>query len=116
MFTYKFVGMVGPEAATPYYYGSLPAKAELGQTLLVEDSGNRYVVIGVKGEGLVGDGPTNQRELAWADIRRGEAVPTLTLQKLAEKEMRAQGRTFSYEEVKEYSQKNRETRLSSEIH
>jgi len=58
-------------------------------------------------------GATNQRELAWAEIGRGEAVPTLWLQKLDVKDMQAQGRSFSYEEVKEYSQQNRETRLST---
>jgi hypothetical protein len=63
--------------------------------------------------GLVGDGPTNQRELAWAEIGRGDTAPTLWLQKLDLKETRAQGRSFSYEEVKEYSQTNRETRLSA---
>jgi len=35
------------------------------------------------------------------------------LQKLELKETRAQSRSSSYEEVKEYSQRNRETRLSS---
>jgi hypothetical protein len=65
--------------------------------------------------GLVGDGRTNQRELAWAEIGRGrgDTVPTLWLQKLELKETRAQSRSFSYEEVKEYSQRNRETRLSA---
>jgi hypothetical protein len=63
--------------------------------------------------GLVGDGPANQRELAWAEIGRADTVPALWLQKLDSKETRAQGRSFSYEEVKEYSQMNRETRLSA---
>ena len=109
MFTYKFLGLTGLDASTPYYYGSLPAKPEPGHILVFDESGNRYVVFRVEGEGLVGDGPTNQRELAWADINRGESVPTLWLQKFLE-ETRALGRSFSYEEVKEYSQKNRETR------
>jgi hypothetical protein len=60
-----------------------------------------------------GDGHANQTELAWADINRGETVPTLWLQKLDMKEIRPQGRSFSYEEMKEFSQKNREARLQS---
>ena len=57
--------------------------------------------------------PTNQKELAWAEIAAGRTVPTLWLQKLEVGELQPQGRSFSYEEVKEYSQKNRETRLSA---
>ena len=114
MFTYKFVGLTALDAPTPYYYGSLPAKAELGHVLLMEESGNRYAVIRIEGEGLTGDGPFDQREmaLAWAEISRGETVPILTLQLLL-RETRVQGRSFTYEEVKEYSQKNREIRLST---
>ena len=115
MFTYKFLGLIATDAPTPYYYGSLPAKAEPGHTLVFDESGNRYAVIRVEGEGLVddGDGYANQKELAWAEINRGEAVPTLWMQKLDVKEMRPRGRSFSHEEVKEFSQKNRETRLST---
>lgn len=57
--------------------------------------------------------PANQKELAGAEIAAGKTVPTLWLQKLDVREIQAQGRSFSYEEVKEYSQKNRETRLSA---
>jgi hypothetical protein len=113
MFTYKFAGLTATDAPTPYHYGSLPTKPELGHIIVYEESGNRYAVIRIEGEGLVGDGPTNQRELAWAEISRGETVPTLWLQKLDVKETPAQGRSFSYEEIKEYSQKNREARLST---
>lgn len=113
MFTFKFVGLIEVDAPTAYTYGSLPAKPELGHTIVWE-SGNRYVVIRIEGEGLVGDGGyEDQKELAWAEIGAGKAVPTLWLQKLDEIEINAQGRSFSYEEVKEYSQKNRETRLSA---
>ncbi len=114
MFTYKFLGLNATDAPTPYYYGSLQAKPELGHILVYDESGNRYAVIAIQGEGLVddGDGSANQRKLAWADISRGETVPTLTLQILL-KETKAQGRSLSYEEMKEYSQKNRETRLST---
>jgi hypothetical protein len=113
MFTYKFLGLHATDAPTPYYYGSLPVKPEPGHTLALE-SGNRYAVIQVEGEGLVddGNGSANQKELAWADISRGEKVPTLWLQRLGE-EVKASGRSFNYEEVKEYSQKNREMRLST---
>lgn len=57
--------------------------------------------------------PTNQKGLAWAEIGAGKTLPTLWLQKLDVRELQAQGRSFSYEEVKEYSQKNREARLSA---
>src|SRR5579863_738660 len=110
MFTYKFVGLTGLDASTPYYYGSLPAKPELGHILVFDESGNRYVVFTIEGEGLVGDDPGEQRELAWADINRGEKVPTLWLQKLDAKETRPQGRSFNQDEVKEFSQKNRKVR------
>lgn len=114
MFTYKFVGLAAIDAPTPYYYGSLPTKPERGHVLVYDETGNRYTVIGIEGEGLVGDGPVNQRELAWAEIGRGEAVPTLLLlQKLDVKETQAQGRSFTAEEMTEYSHKNRETRLSA---
>src|SRR5260370_679086 len=105
MFTYKFLGLNATDAPTPYYYGSLPAKPEPGHTLVFDESGNRYAVIRVEGEGLVddGDGCANQKELAWAEIGRGENVPMLWLQKLATEEVKAVGRSFSYEEVKEYS-------------
>ena len=57
--------------------------------------------------------PTNQREVASTEIGAGKTVRTLWLQKLDVREIQAQGRSFSYEEVKEYSQRNRETRLSA---
>ena len=63
--------------------------------------------------GLVGDGPTNQRELAWAEISRGETVPTVWLLKLDPNGIQATSRSFSPEELKDYSQRNRETRLSA---
>ena len=62
--------------------------------------------------GLVGDGPTNQRELERAEINRGETVPTVWLLKLDSNEIQATSRSFSPEELKEYSQ-NRETRLAA---
>ena len=115
MFTYKFVGLDISDADRAYYYGSLPAKPELGHILVYDETGNRYAIVRIDGEGLVddGDGYANQKELAWAEIGRGEAVPTLWLQKLHAKEIKAQGRSFSYEEVKEHSQKNREARFST---
>jgi hypothetical protein len=113
MFTYKFVGLTESDAPTAYTYGSLPAKPALGHRIVWE-SGNRYVVTRIYGEGLIGEGGyQDQSELAWAEINAGKTVPTLWLQKLDEKEINAQGRSFSYEEVKEYSQKNRETRLTA---
>lgn len=111
MFTYKFLGLDKSDAETPYYYGSLPAKPERGHILVYNKTGNRYVVVRIDGEGLAdeGDGYANQQELAWADIGRGEEVPTLWLQKVSGKETEPQGRSWDYEE---YSQMNRETRLS----
>jgi hypothetical protein len=112
MFTYKFLRLNATDAPTPYYYGSLPAKPQPGHTLVLE-TGNRYAIVRIEGEGLAGDDDhADQKELAWADISRGEKVPTLWLQKLAT-EMKAAGRSFSYEEVKEYSQRSREARLST---
>jgi hypothetical protein len=113
MFTHKYVGLDAVDAQTPYYYGSLPAKPELGHTLVFEETGNRYVVVAIEGEGLVGDGYANRGELAWAEINRGEKVPTLWLQKISAQELKATGRSFSAEEMKEYSQNNREIRLST---
>jgi len=92
MFTYKFLGLDAVDAPTPYYYGSLPAKPELGHILAYEESDNRYAVVRIEGEGLVGaDDYANQKELARAEINRGENVPTLWLQKLDVKEIRPQG-------------------------
>ena len=121
MFTYKFVGLDATDAPTPYYYGSLPAKPELGHILVYNKTGNRYAVVRIDGEGLVddADGQGNQEELAWAEINRGERVPTLRLRKLdveeklgAREVQSAQGRSFDPDKMKEYSQKNRETRFS----
>jgi hypothetical protein len=115
MFTYKFIGLDAADAETPYYYGSLPAKPELGHTLVFDETGNRYTVFSIKGEGLVddGDGYDSQTALALAEIGRGEAVPTLWLQKLSTKEIRANGRSFSYEEMKMRSQANRGKRFEA---
>ena len=113
MFTHKWVGLTTEDAQSEYTYGSLPAKPELGQIIAFEKSGNRYAVTEIKGEGLVGeDGYVSQKELAWAEISQGKIVPTLWLLLLRE-EVNATSRSFSYEEVKEYSQKNRETRFST---
>lgn len=83
MFTYKFTGLDKSDAETPYYYGSLPAKPELGRILAYDGTGNRYAIVRIDGAGLVddGDGSDNQKVLAWADIGRGETVPTLWLLK-----------------------------------
>jgi len=74
MFTYKFVGLDKSDAETPYYYGSLRAKPELGHIIAYSETGNRYAVVRIDGEGLVGDGPAGQKELAWGEICRGETV------------------------------------------
>jgi hypothetical protein len=112
MFSYKFAGLESEDARTPYTYGSLPAKPVLGTVLAFDETSNRYVVVRIDGQGLEGDAETSQKELAWSEIGRCEAVPTLRLQRLDSVEMKAVGRSFSYEEVKEFSQKNREIRLS----
>ena len=59
------------------------------------------------------DGYISQKDLAWAEVGQGKKVPTVWFQKLDAKVTPAQSRSFTYEEVKEYSQKNRETRLSA---
>jgi len=114
MFTYKFLGLSKEDAETPYYYGSLPAKAERGQILRYDDTGNRYVIYLVEGKGLEGaNGPANEKELAWADINRGEPVPTIYLQKLDKEDRRARGTAFDPDEVKEASRRNRKIRLAN---
>lgn len=131
MFTYKFVGLDKPDAETPYYYGSLPAKPVVGTTLLFHGTGNRYVIIGIDGKGLTGGDPAADRnELAWADINRGEKVPTLHLRKLGTKlvphddtefltlnfktrvaELPVIGESREYEEMKARTQGNKKKRL-----
>jgi hypothetical protein len=49
-------GLGATDARTRYYYGSLPAKAELGHILGYNETGNRYAVVRIDGEGLVDDG------------------------------------------------------------
>jgi len=113
MFTYKYLGLTTEDAPGEFTYGSFPAKPEVGHILVFNKSGNRYAVTRIAGEGLVGeDGYTNEKELAWAEINLGEKVPTVWLLRLNPNEIQATSRSFSYEEVKEFSQKNRETRLS----
>lgn len=120
MFTYKFVGLDAADAETPYYYGSTPAKPEIGHILVYDKTGNRYAIVRIEGEGLVddGDGFDSQKKLAWAEIGGGEKVPTLWLRKVGReefgaKEIKVTGRSFDYEEVKEQSRRNREIRLGS---
>lgn len=113
-FTLKFVGLSREDAPTPYYYGSLPAEPRLGHMLVYNETGNRYVIYRIDGKALVGDNDhQSQRELAWADINRDEAVPTLWLQKIEGTEAKPQGRSFTYGEMKEYRLRNREPRLSA---
>jgi hypothetical protein len=112
MYTYKFLGLSKKEGPTPYYYGSLQAKAAPGQTLRY-DHGENYVIVRVEGEPFVGDdGRHNEKELAWAEIGRGETVPTLWLLQLITEETKFQGRSFDADEVKAWSQKNRKFRLA----
>ena len=112
--TFKFEGLTEEDASTPYFYGSLPAKPELGHILTFDGTNNCYVVYRIEGEGLTGDeAPENERELAWTEISRDEPVPTIWLQKIGNMQTTASGRSFSAEEVKAYSQRNRENRLSA---
>ena len=62
MFSYKFVGLRPADASTPYYYGSLPAKPEVGQTIVIHETGNRHRVTRVVGEGLKGKGGLPDQE------------------------------------------------------
>jgi hypothetical protein len=86
MFTYKFLGLTKDDAPTRYYYGTVPANPEIGHVLRFDETGNRYTVVAIEGKGLTGPASEAQRELAWADINRGEKVPTLVLKKLREPE------------------------------
>lgn len=113
MQTFKFEGLTQQDAQTPYFYGSLPAKPELGQILVFDDTGNRYVIFGINGTGLTeGNARDNERELALADISRGESVPTIWLRKI-EVEIKASGTCYTYDELKASSQQNREIRLAA---
>jgi hypothetical protein len=119
------MGLEKADAPTPYYYGSVPKRPEPGQTLVYNETGNRYIIANVEGEGLQddGDGYEKQRELAWADINRGEDVPTLWLEFIKPvmgvvvkvpdtKDIVASGFSADYEEIKKQSQINRATRFS----
>jgi hypothetical protein len=140
MFTYKFEGLTTQDDPTGYTYGSLPSRPELGHTVVMEASRTRYTVIRIEGDGLEGDGPKEQKTLAWDEISSGKKVPTLWLQKHPLKEQLTQSkakknakvkaqshkklpgahvlvaRTRSFEamEVKEWSRENRRMRLSGE--
>src|SRR5271155_1364837 len=81
-YTFKFLGLTRDDGPTPYYYGSLPAKPEIGHVLRFDETGNRYTVVAIEGTGLTGAASEAQKELAWADINRGEKVPTLVLKKV----------------------------------
>lgn len=114
MYTFKFEGLDQQDSPTPYFYGSLPAKPELGHILILDVTGNRYVIHRIEGEGLTGgEARENERELAWAEMSGGESVPTIWLQKIGGVQTTASGWSFSAEEVKAYSQHNRENRLSA---
>ena len=119
MFTYRFVGLNAEDASTRHYYGSLPAKAEVGHVLTFEESGNGYRVVRMMGNGLEGDDARNdQATLAFAEMVERKSVPILWLRKLdpktiGAKGIRVTGRSFTAAEVKEFSRKNRKTRLKS---
>jgi hypothetical protein len=110
MFTYKFKGLKREDASTPYYYGSLPAVPKVGHILRLDETGNRYRVDRVVGEGLKGKGGNaDQEKLAWADIGRGEKVPTLYLSEVEEtKKFRilGKGKVVGEEKVKAHRQVN----------
>jgi hypothetical protein len=114
MYTFKFEGLSPQDTETPYYYGSLPAKPEVGHILVFDQTKNRYVIFRIDGEGLTeGNAQDNQWELAYADISRAESVPTIWLRRVEGADIQASGRSFSAEELKGYSQHNREMRLSA---
>jgi hypothetical protein len=114
MHTFKFEGLTPQDSETAYFYGSLPAKPERGHILVFDKTGNRYVIYLMNGQGLTeGKARDNERELAFADISRGESVPTIWLQKIEDTQVKASGTSFVYEELKASSQQNREKRLSA---
>ena len=83
MYTQSVVGLAHEAAETRYYYASLPAKPEVGQTLFYEETGNRYLIIGVNGEPLTGECEfDDQRTLAWAEVAQGKKVPEIFVQRL----------------------------------
>jgi hypothetical protein len=100
MFTYKFEGLTAQDDPTGYTYGSLPAKPELGHIIVMGESETRYTVIRIHGDGLQGDGPEEQRTLAWAEISSGKKVPTLWLQKQPLKEQLTQSKVQKHDKVK----------------
>src|SRR5258708_5259520 len=100
MYTFKFEGLNERDAPTPCFYGSLPVKPERGHILVFDETGNRYVVYRIEGEGLSeGEARENERELAWAEISRGESVPTIWLQKIEGTQTNASGRSLSAGEL-----------------
>ena len=125
MFTYKFIGLELEDAPTQYYYGSVPIKPVLGTVFTYDETNNRYLVIKIEGEGLKGNASTAQEKLAWAEIGGGEKVPTIWLQRLRRgqkspkkvsvPEQKPKGRSFTAEEFKEQSQRNRKMRLRRKI-
>jgi hypothetical protein len=113
MHTFKVEGLNEQDAPTPYFYGSLPAKPELGHIIVFEDTGLRYAVYRITGEGLTGGNPDDdQRELAFADLS-GKSVPTICVQQITATEIKASGRSFDQEELKVYSQRNKKKRFSA---
>lgn len=114
MFTYKFVGLLQADNPAPYYYGSLPARPEIGHVLYYDETGNRYEVTRIVGQGLEGKDTLNQQRLADAEIGRGEEVPTVYLKKLPPKppkktDLEPTGTSY-YEDLKKASQTNRRKR------
>ena len=123
MFTFKFAGLSEQDSLTPYYYGSLPAKPERGQ-ILVFESGNRYTIQQIVGEGLTGrSARADQETLAWKELIDEERVPTIFLREIpswritgavhrkdAVGETTVTGQSFTAEELKERSKHNRKQR------
>jgi len=118
VFTYKFVGLLHVDAPTPYYYGSLRSKPEIGYVLFYDETGNRYEIVRIVGHGLEGKDTVNQQELAMAEIGRGESVPTIHLKKLPARQapkktdIRPTGTYF--DDLKKASRKNREKRIKGD--
>jgi hypothetical protein len=83
MYTQSVVGLAHEDAETRFYYASLPAKPKVGQTLRYEETGNRYLIVGVDGEPLTGDSEfDDQRTLAWTEVAQGKKVPSIFVQQL----------------------------------
>jgi hypothetical protein len=115
VFTYKFAGLLHADNPGPYYYGSLPVMPEVGHVLYYDETGNRYQIVRIVGQGLEGKDTVNQHSLAVAEIVHAKDVPTIYLKKLPpsqgpkKTDIEPTGTSY-YDDLKKASQTNRRKR------